>query len=460
MSERFDVVVVGARCAGAPLATMLTRRGLKVVVVERAATFEHDPKPTQAVQSDVFAFLRRLGVAERFAQASGPFMNHVNGRFDDVRLVAPFPLRPDDPGGAAFIRRHRLDPILLDHALENGVDVRMETKVTGLLEEKGRVAGVRTARDGTEAELRAPLVVGADGRTSAVARVVGARKYNISWNERGYYWGYFEGADMSGPPTFIVHRWEDRFYWAGPADGGLYMVGISFDLARLAEFRRDVTGSFLEHMRSCEPLADVLADARLVGKPPCVIRFEGYFREASGAGWVLVGDAGHFKDPVAGRGVGDAFMQVDSLAPRIVAGLGSRGTSLDRIMKAWGRQRDRTFGEHYWLACDLSDEHPLPRLVPGMIGRLLSTGKQAPFLELLSHRIQPSQVMTPLVMLGAGRDLLKDGTGVRRRDVIGEILQLGRQDLHRRWVTRRPDFTVPPSAPAAARAPAAEVSTG
>jgi flavin-dependent dehydrogenase len=439
MSEHFDVVVVGARCAGAPLAAILARRGVRVVVVERAATLDHDPKPAQAVQTDVLNFLQGLGVIDRARAVCGPFMNHVNCRFEDCRFVAPYPLHPDDLGGCAFVRRRSLDPILVDKATEAGADIRMATKVTALIRDDGRVAGVRVLHNGSESELRAPLVAGADGRTSTVARLTGARKYNVRCTQRAYYWGYFENADPSAIPTFVVHRWADRFYWAGPANDGLYLAGISFDLAQLPTFRWDVVGSYMDHVRSCEPISALLANAHLIAKPACVLRFEGYFREASGPGWVLVGDAGHFKDPVAGRGVGDAFQQVASIAPEILAGLGTPGVSLDKAMASWGRRRDRTFSQLYWLAADLAAERPLPLVVPEMIQQLHADDNEGPLLDLLSHRRQPSEVLTPLRALRATGRLLSQRPSDRRA-VLSEVSALGREEIRRRWVTHHPDF--------------------
>src|SRR5207248_777077 len=100
------------------------------------------------------------------------------------------------------------------------------------------------------------------------------------------------------------------------------MVGVSPEAVERDAFRSDLERMFMDHVLSCEPVAEIVAGARQTGKIFGILRFDGYFREASGPGWVLVGDAGHFKDPAAGRGIGDAFLQVDALAPTIVEGLG------------------------------------------------------------------------------------------------------------------------------------------
>src|SRR6201997_2151400 len=98
-----------------------------------------------------------------------------------------------------------------------------------------------------------------------------------------------------------------------------------------------------------------------------MLRWVGFFREPCGPGWVLVGDAGHFKDPSPGRGIGDAFSQVDALVPAIVAGLNGAGGGLDASLARWGRWRDREFAEHYWLAGDLGKAGALPVVLHQMV---------------------------------------------------------------------------------------------
>ena len=181
MTEHFDVVVVGARCSGSSLAALLARRGLRVAVVEQA-TFPQDTLSTHVFQADALSFLDRLGVMERLRSTGAPLIDRVDYRFEDVRVLDSVPLRAGDPGGFVCVRRFLLDPILAEAAEEAGAEVRMATTVTGLLEESGRVAGVRAVRDGTETEIRARLVVGADGRNSTIAKLSGSRKYNVTGN--------------------------------------------------------------------------------------------------------------------------------------------------------------------------------------------------------------------------------------------------------------------------------------
>jgi flavin-dependent dehydrogenase len=315
----------------------------------------------------------------------------------------------------------------------------MTTKVTGLVEEGGRVAGVRIASENGEGELRAALVVGADGRDSTVAKLSGARKYNVNPNQRALYWGYFEGADMGSEPTFVSHRWEDRFILAMPTDSGLYEVLVWPEMSDLDRFDRDLDVVFRDQVESCAPVAEATSGASRVGKLFGAVRWEGFFREASGPGWVLIGDAGHFKDPAPGRGIGDAFLQADALAPAIVAGLDGSGMGIDAAMKKWGRWRDGEFAEHYWLATDLGKSGAVPVILGEIVRGLIEHDEVDKFLELLNHRVKPSEVVTPPRLIGAIGRLMRRRAG-ERGAILREVAGLTADEAHRRWLNHRPAY--------------------
>src|SRR5438270_13924832 len=138
-----DVIVVGARCAGSPLAALLARQGVDVVVEQ--ATFPRDTLSTHLFEADALAFLDRLGVSDRLRQTGAPFMRRVANRTEDVHWTVEWPQIAGDIGGIASVRRHVLDPILAEAAEVAGAEVRMATKVIGLVEEAGRGVGVRVA---------------------------------------------------------------------------------------------------------------------------------------------------------------------------------------------------------------------------------------------------------------------------------------------------------------------------
>ena len=440
MPDRFDVVVVGARCAGSPLAALLAREGVSVALVEQA-TFPRDTMSSHVLEADGLAFLDRLGLTERVRATGAPFIQQTDTLAGDLRIVAPWPQEEGDVGGAVSVRRFILDPILAETAEEAGAEVRMATKVTGLIEEGGRVGGVRVSRDGEEASLHARLVVGADGRNSTVARLCGARKYNVTPNKRVGYWAFFEGAEI-GEPTLVLHRWADRFVLGAPSDSGLYEVMIFPELAELDRLRGDLEASFMDHALSCEPVAKAVAGARPVGKIFGMVRWMGFFREAAGPGWVLVGDAGHFKDPCAGRGMGDAFHQADALAPAIVAGLDGSQGGLDEALARWARWRDEDFAEHYWLATDLGQPGPFPAVTTEVLRALNARGEIGRFIEIQNHRAKPSKVVTPPVLLAAtGRMLAR--RGAHRREILREVGSLVAENVRRQRLNRRPVYADP-----------------
>ena len=178
MGKEFDVVVVGGRCAGSPLATLLARAGLSVALIEQA-TFPRDTLSNHTFQSAAIAFLKRLGVLSAVRATGAPIVNHLDIRQEEFRARVLVPQQPGDVGGAMSVRRLLLDPILMEAAPAAGAEVWMGAKVTALVRDRGRVTGVRVARNGSEQALEARLVVGADGRNSTVARLAGSRKYNL-----------------------------------------------------------------------------------------------------------------------------------------------------------------------------------------------------------------------------------------------------------------------------------------
>jgi 2-polyprenyl-6-methoxyphenol hydroxylase-like FAD-dependent oxidoreductase len=433
MDNEFDVVVVGGRCAGSPLATLLARAGLSVALVEQA-TFPRDTLSTHVFESAALAFLNRLGVLSALRATGAPIVNHLDMRHEGFRAQVPIPQQPGDVGGVMSVRRLLLDPILAEAAAEAGAEVWMGAKVTALVRGGGRVTGVRVAHNGSEQSLEARLVVGADGRNSTVARLAGSRKYNLTPNERFFYWSFFADADPGAEPTVIFHRWSGSFVVALPADSGLYQV-----LGDLPRFRQSREESYLEYVRRCDPVAQALSGARRVGKLFGMLRWEGFFREATGPGWVLAGDAGHFKDPAPGQGIQDAFRQVEFLASAILGAINKSPSALDEALAGWARWRDDDAGEHYWLAADLGKAGLAPAVLPEIAQRLHERGKLDSFTDLFNHRSLPSKVLSPPRVLAATARLMARG-GCDRRALLGEVGGLVAQDARRKRVARHPHY--------------------
>ncbi|MGR7002737.1 NAD(P)/FAD-dependent oxidoreductase [Yinghuangia aomiensis] len=175
--EHVDAIVVGARCAGSAAATALARAGRRVVAVD-AAKFPSTTISTHLLFAGGVAELARVGALERVEALGAPRHDEAYIGMPGAEVQGTY--SPVD--GIAYgmcVRRAGLDLALVETARAAGADVREGVKVTSLVEEDGRVAGVRVSARGTQGEhtLRAPLVIGADGRRSTVARLVGASEH-------------------------------------------------------------------------------------------------------------------------------------------------------------------------------------------------------------------------------------------------------------------------------------------
>ena len=433
MAEHFDVIIVGARCAGSPLATLLARAGMNVCLVDRAG-FPSDTPSTHATQPSGVKIFQRLGVLEALLKVAPPI---ERGRFqiDEIRI--------DVDGltelvGAPMlnVRRVTLDAILLEAAAEAGAEVRTQTGVTGLVEDGGRVVGVTT----TAGELRAPLVVGADGARSTVARLVGAAEYHRTPPGNVFLWSYLEGVPPGNDGVWLGKIGADAFL-ASRTDSGLFMAAVVLAMDRREEVRRDREAAYAHGLSHWPDLHASLGDARRVGPVHMMSRWHGFFREAAGPGWVLVGDAGHFKDPTPGQGIADALRQTVELAAAIEKALGGAAPA-DQVFADWWAWRDQDAWEMYWFAHDMGAPGPTP-LVLKEIQRGIAADPELTerFLRVLNHDLLPSEVFSPMLALGGAFRAVVANRG-RRKAVLSETWRIVAAQLRRRALApRRPKWS-------------------
>lgn len=344
--------MIGGRCAGAPLAVWLARAGASVLVADRS-TFPSDTLSTHVFQGGAIASLQRLGVLDDVLATGAPPIRHGRirlGSGDDV-LEATVPMPAPAPGLPALlcVRRVALDVILHRAAASAGAEMLDGWKLTELLSgDDGRVSGasLRT-RDGEEMEVRARVVVGADGRNSSVAREVGASRYAVLPTERFGYFAYYSDVEAGDPPTIDIAR-DERLYGFGvPADDGLYLACVMPPAGDHKEFAADIEAGWEREIARLPRVGEMIAGGTRVGRPRGLRPVDTFLRESAGPGWALVGDAGHFKDPSPGQGIADAMRQAERLSSAVVAGL-AHG-DLDERVHDWWRWRDRdAFERHEW----------------------------------------------------------------------------------------------------------------
>jgi flavin-dependent dehydrogenase len=310
--ERFDVVVVGARVAGAATALLLARQGLRVVVVDRARRGD-DTSSTHAFMRGGTALLHRWGLLDRVVAAGTPAIRQT--RFSYPHESSTVSIKPAAGVDALYApRRTVLDPILVDAATAAGADVRFGVAVTDLTRDAdGRVTGVvGRDRSGAVVEVAAGLVVGADGRDSLVARRAGARTVRMGTSASAFVYGYWPGL-----PT-VGYEW---YYRPGgtagliPTNDGQVCVFAGVPAQRFAdELRGDLAGLYRRVLKEVTGGAG----GRLSAEPPRRLRAfpgrPGFSRQAWGPGWALVGDAGYYVDPLSTHGMTDALRDAQLLA--------------------------------------------------------------------------------------------------------------------------------------------------
>ena len=330
-----DVIVVGARCAGAPLAMLLARAGHRVALVDRAS-FPSDTMSTHFLWQRGAARLQAWGLlGELRARGCAPIRQIT---FD----VGPVQLSGIGPPVAGVAdaycpRRTVLDTLLTQAAADAGAELIEGFVVRDLLWSGGRAAGVRGRhRQGPELSLRGRLVVGADGLHSTVARKVAARAYSGYPSLTAFYYSYWSGLAGLGAS---FHARAGRLILVWPTNDGLTCIAVVWPRRQLREVRQDVEGSFRAALGLVPGLREAVSSGHREQRFTGTGDLPNLYRVSAGPGWALAGDAGHHKDPSTGMGISDAFLAADLLADAIHDGL-ARQRPLDDAVAGYQDQRD------------------------------------------------------------------------------------------------------------------------
>jgi flavin-dependent dehydrogenase len=352
----YDVIVIGARCAGSALALMLARAGLKALVVDRTE-FPSDTMSGHYIHPAGVSCLRRLGLIDRLTATGALPQEAVTVDFGPVALTgAPAPAADGTTAGYCP-RRFVFDPMLAAAAAEAGAELRQGITFLEPLVEDGRVAGIRAVtRAGQRLELRARLVVGADGKRSRFAQAVGAAAYDRNPATACTFYAYWSGLDVPHARLFVR---ENRFCVATPTNDGLTFLGVAWPLAEFRRVRADIDRAYRAAVAGIPWLADRLAGARQAQRYVGTCDLDGFFRVPRGPGWALLGDAGYHKDPITAQGMTDAFLHAELLAQAAIAGLGGR-RPLDAALADYQRRRDALAGPMYALTNDFARLAPPP----------------------------------------------------------------------------------------------------
>jgi flavin-dependent dehydrogenase len=433
-AERFDVVIVGARLAGCAVAAPLARAGRRVLVLDRMG-FPSDQLSTHVLMPAGTSELARMGALPGILA-----LNPSRVRWIEVQAegaVCRERVRPASDGidYGVCVPRDLQDARLVEAVRNQGGEVREHCTATALRWRAGRVAGIRYRdAEGAEHDVASNLLVGADGRRSTIAALVGAwRPYRLSRNGRGLVFRYLEDPLAGTIEAETYHQWREgnSFAFAFPTTpAGRLLVLLMGHRDEVGQARRDPQAYWAGKLDEHPGLA-----RRIEGAPPGTkLRSTGetpaFFRSSSGPGWALAGDAGHFKDPVTGQGMRDAMFAGRTLAEEVMPVLDDPA-GLDRATRRWEAARDAECLPAYHFAnADTRVERPSPvvcelvrdagRTIEPDLGDLFGRART---LEEIAH---PARLVR---LLGAA---LRRGERPRR-----ETLRMAAADLRVGLQTRR-----------------------
>jgi flavin-dependent dehydrogenase len=336
----WDVVIVGARVAGASTGMLLARAGLRVLLVERSRRGS-DTLSTHALMRAGVLQLSRWGLLDRVVAGATPIRRTLFHYYGEEPVAVS--IRPS-PGVPALYapRRTVLDRVLVEAAEEAGAVVLHGHAVTDVLRDTtGRVTGIRTRdRHGTTRTEHATIVVGADGHRSLVAERVGAEVHWQGHTATHPLYAYVADLPCEGYEWYYSHRVAGGLI---PTHDGLTCVFVGPTRSVLDELlaRGPAAQAFDEVARTVPGLSERLATAGTRSPVRVARGVPGFLRQAHGPGWALVGDAGYWKDPLSTHGMTDAMRDAELLARAIATGLDARGADLSGALADYQQTRER-----------------------------------------------------------------------------------------------------------------------
>lgn len=336
----YDVIVIGARCSGSPTARLLALRGYRVLMVDKA-TFPSDAISTHYLHFPAVARLQRWGLLDTVLATGCPPIDRMTWGMNDVYITGTAPEWDGVRFGLAP-RRHVLDKILFDAAVDAGVEAREGFTVDEVLVEGGRVVGIR-GHDQRRAtmEARAPLVIGADGIRSLVAETVNATEYQGMPPQTAVWYSYWQRTDID---HLIFTRVDGRELFLVPTNDDCVNVMVGWRHHEFQDFRRDIEGNYQRTLDLFPELAERVRAGRQVETFYGTRNTRQWMRHPHGPGYLLIGDAGYHKDPVAGIGISDAFRQAEEVADCVDEGLSGR-RPMSEALADYHQWRDAAFGE-------------------------------------------------------------------------------------------------------------------
>ncbi len=355
----YDVIIVGAGCAGAATALLLGRRGHRVLLVD-GATAAPEGRQALLLHRQGPRRLAHWGLVPRLAAAGAPPILSLVEDLGDGALGG----RDLMVHGVAFAygpRRAALQATLVDAAIGAGVELRQGFTVDEYVIDGGRVTGIRGRTAGRPAVAeRATLTIGADGGHSALAHATGAAQLDHAPPRTCWYLSHWSGVAESGLTEIVRDRHAILAY---PTHEQLTAVLVGWPAEEFPSVRADIEGAFWAALRRAPELEPRLRAGRREEGWHGAAELPSFSRMPWGNGWALVGDAGCHRDPAFAAGAGEALRDAELLAEAVDAGLFGL-LPMPEALDGYHRRRDEADRldreEHRWAARVGSlDDHAL-----------------------------------------------------------------------------------------------------
>ena len=373
-----DVVVIGGGPAGSTTSTLIARQGYKVELFER----ERFPRfhIGESLIPETYWVLKRLGMLPKMQQSHFVKKHSVQFVNANGKLSAPFYFwdnKPHECSQTWQVVRSEFDKLMLDNAREHGVVAHEGVRVLDVLMEDGRARGVRVkGEDGAEREVRAKVVVDASGQVGLVQNRLRLRVWDPVLN-KGAVWTYWEGAYRDhgrdeGATLVIQTPSRNGWFWYIPLHDNVVSVGVVAPFDYLFKGRGPYATTYEEEVEACPAVKERVSKAK---------RVTGYFATkdysyrattVAGDGWVLVGDAFGFLDPLYSSGVLLALRSGEQAAEAICEGLTKGDTSAAQLGK-WGPAFNEGVDRMRRLVCEYYDGFSFGKFVktfPALRGKV------------------------------------------------------------------------------------------
>lgn len=349
-SSEYDCIVIGGGPSGSTTAALVADAGYRVLLLERDA--EPRRKVGESLMPETYWVFERLGVLEKLYKS--PFVRKVGVQFvsSSQRESSPFLFTQHDPrpcGRTWHVERVKFDQLLLDHAAEKGVEVRRGVRVREAVFEGDRAVGVRLMSDGgtngsgSEQVIRARVVVDAAGQQGVLSGRTASRAPSEDM-KKAAIWGHFLGAKREtideGVMTLVLRTRSNKcWFWHIPLSNDVVSIGVVGDAVHLLQGRGTPDQIFAEEVADCPSIAQRLEGAEKIAGLDVVREYSYKAEQAAGNGWVFVGDAWGFIDPLYSSGVYFALKSGEFAADAIVEGLQTGDLSGAQLGK-WSEEFD------------------------------------------------------------------------------------------------------------------------